>query len=211
MDIDTVNPVPNPAAVSPGVYYIKGSTTANYYTIKPVTVTADQMPVADAGPDQVLGFTFTTNMDAYPPESGSGIWSVDAGTGTFADIIYAKSKVSDLSVGRNEFTWTVTNGACPPVSDKVVIQVNDLMVPSLITPNLDGNNDFLVIQGIESLGKTELIVFDRRGVEVYKNQNYNNDWDGVDIDKNPLPDDTYFYMITTGIGRTMRGFVVIRR
>jgi len=211
MDADTTQRIANPAAVPPGVYYIKGSTTANFYTIKPVNVIADQMPVADAGPDQVLGFTFTANMDAELPESGNGIWSVDAGTGTFSNIQYAKSKVSELSLGRNEFTWTVTNGACPSVSDKVIIQVNDLMVPSLITPNLDGNNDVLVIQGIESLGKTELIVFDRRGVEVYKDQNYNNDWDGVDYDKNPLPDDTYFYMITTGIGRTMRGFVVVRR
>ena len=48
-----------------------------------------------------------------------------------------------------------------------------------------GNNDYFILRGIENLGKTELIVFDRRGVEVYKDQNYNNDWDGVDYNKNP--------------------------
>ncbi len=211
LDADTTQRIANPAAVPAGIYYIKGSTTANFYTIVPVTVTADQMPVADAGPDQVLGYTFTTTMDANLPDNGTGIWSVESGAANFTNINFAKTKVSELALGRNEFTWTVTNGVCPSVSDKVVIQVNDLIIPSLITPNMDGNNDYLIVQGIENLGRTELIVFDRRGVEVYKDDNYSNDWDGVDYDKNPLPDDTYFYMITTGIGRTMRGFVVVRR
>ncbi len=61
MDADTTQRITTPSAVPPGVYYIKGSTTANFYTIKPVTVTADQMPIADAGPDQVLEYTFTHN------------------------------------------------------------------------------------------------------------------------------------------------------
>lgn len=210
-DTTTAQRVPDPRAVPPGTYYIKGSSTANYYTIVPVTVNADQMPVADAGPDQVLEFIFNTTMDALIPEYGTGIWSLESGTGNITDTTNAKSTVTDLSLGRNEFTWTVTNGVCPPVSDKVTLTVNDLTIPTLITPNMDGNNDYLVIRGIENLGRAELVVFDRRGVEVFRDQNYSNNWDGVDYNKDPLPDDTYFYLITTSLGRTMRGFVVVRR
>jgi gliding motility-associated-like protein len=211
MDPDTVQRIPDPTAVSPGIYYIKGRTTANFYTIVPVNVDADEMPVAYAGPDQVLGFTFETVMDAGLPEYGTGIWSVDSGSGVLADISDATTEVTGLSLGRNEFVWTVTNGVCPPVSDRMIIQVNDLTIPSLITPNMDGINDFLIIQGLENLGRTELIIFDRRGVEVYKDQDYNNDWHGIDYDRRLLPDDTYFYQIRTAGGRTMKGFVVIRR
>ncbi|HQH22697.1 MAG TPA: gliding motility-associated C-terminal domain-containing protein [Bacteroidales bacterium] len=211
MDPDTVRRVQDPTAVPPGIYYIKGRTTANFYTVAPVNVRADEMPVADAGPDQVLGYTFKTVMNALQPESGSGMWSVDSGTGVFTAVSDANTEVRGLSLGRNEFVWTVTNGVCPPASDRMVIQVNDLTIPSLITPNMDGINDFLIIQGLENLGKTELIIFDRRGVEVYKDQDYNNDWYGIDYDSRPLPEDTYFYQIRTASGRNMKGFVVIRR
>ncbi|NLN31720.1 MAG: gliding motility-associated C-terminal domain-containing protein, partial [Bacteroidales bacterium] len=205
------NRVEDPTAVPPGIYYILGRTTANFYTIVRVNVNADEMPAADAGPDQMLGFTFETVMNAVPPEAGTGIWTVDSGSGVLADINDAATGVTGLSLGRNEFVWTVTNGVCPPVADRMVIRVDDLMIPSLITPNMDGLNDYLIIQGLENLGRTELIIFDRRGVEVYKDQDYNNDWYGIDYDSRPLPEDTYFYQIRTETGRTMKGFVVIRR
>jgi len=150
-------------------------------------------------------------MDALLPELGSGVWSVETGTGTFASVLYAKSKVTELSPGRNEFIWTVTNGVCPPVSDRVVVTVNDLTIPTLITPNRDGMNDFFILRGIENLGKTELTVFDRRGFRVFETKNYQNDWEGLDYDGNELPEDTYFYMITTANGKSLSGFVVIRR
>ncbi len=70
MDADTTQRITTPSAVPPGVYYIKGNTTANFYTIKPVTVTADQLPVSDAGPDQVLEYNFTTTMDALFTRAG---------------------------------------------------------------------------------------------------------------------------------------------
>jgi len=41
----------------------------------------------------------------------------------------------------------------------------------LITPNGDLINDYFEIRGIESLGKTELAIFDRRGELVFKNSN----------------------------------------
>jgi len=54
--------------------------------------------------------------------------------------------------------------------DSVMITVHDLIIPTLITPNMDGRNDYFVLRGIETLGKTELIVFDRRGAQVYQNR-----------------------------------------
>ena len=71
---------------------------------------------------------------------------------------------------------------------------------------MDGKNDYFVLKGKETLGKTELIVFDRRGLQVYK-----DDWNGVDYNDNPLPDDTYFYTIRTQNGKSISGYIVIRR
>ncbi len=98
--------------------------------------------------------------------------------------------------------------SCPKATDEVIIEVQDLIVPSLITPDMDGKNDYFVLRGITSLGKTELVIFDRRGAKVYWHKNYDNTWNGIDHKSNPLPDDTYFYVIKTESGKSISGFVV---
>jgi gliding motility-associated-like protein len=200
-----------PQAASAGTYYIKGTSTAGYFTIKPVVVTADQLPVAYAGADQVLEYVFGTTLDADIPDAGSGLWELVAGTGNIFNAIDPATPVSGLSTGENVFSWTVTNGACDPVSDLVVITVNNLTVPTLITPNLDGRNDYFVLRGLGTLGRTDLTIFDRRGLKVYENSDYQNDWDGTDYNSNPLPDDTYFYVIRADNGVSISGYIVVRR
>ena len=104
-----------------------------------VLVEVREKPVANAGPDQVLEYVFETTMDAvlaYPYETG--VWSVISGTGRFNDKNYAKTSVDSLSVGINKFLWTVTNKVCPSSSDSVNIEVHDFVIPTLITPNMDG-------------------------------------------------------------------------
>jgi gliding motility-associated-like protein len=68
-----------------------------------------------------------------------------------------------------------------------------------------------VLKGLTTLGKTELLIFDRRGAEVFKNMNYDNKWNGVDYNNKPLPDDTYFYVIKTQNHKPLSGYIVIRR
>jgi gliding motility-associated-like protein len=97
------------------------------------------------------------------------------------------------------------------VQDYVTINVLNLIVPSLITPDMNGLNDFFLLQGIEALGRVELIVFDRRGLLVYENHDYDNLWHGTDYNGNPLPDDTYFYVIKAENGLSLSGYLYIRR
>lgn len=93
----------------------------------------------------------------------------------------------------------------------MVITVNDLVIPTLITPNGDNRNDFFIIRGLESLGRTELKIFDRRGVEVYTNNDYDNTFEGLDYNGNPVQDDTYFYTLRSANGTSMSGYLVIRK
>ena len=179
--------------------------------VKPVSVLVYRIPVANAGPDQVLSFLSETTMAAelaYAYESG--VWSIISGTGEVFDSTYVKTTVTGLSADNNIFLWTVTNGVCPASSDTVVITVNEILIPTLITPNMDGKNDYFVVNGSEYLGRIELVIFDRRGNQAYKNDNYDNLWNGVDHNGKPLPDDTYFYVIKTENRKSMKGFVVIK-
>jgi len=200
-----------PQTATAGTYYIMGTSTAGYYTIKPVVVTADEIPVADAGDDQTLEYLFGTTLSARIPEIGTGMWALVSGTGDLFNATAYSTQVSGLSVGENVFSWTVTNGACDPVTDLIVVMVNNLIVPTLITPNQDGRNDFFVLRGRETLGRTELIIIDRRGLKVYENNDYQDDWNGLDYNSNPLPDDTYFWIIRAENGVTRSGYIVVRQ
>jgi len=177
-----------------------------------INVDVRVQPVANAGPDQVLDFVFETNFEGTPLGANqTGEWTIVAGEGVIADLHSAVSRVSGLSLEKNSFLWTVTNGVCPASSDTVHIRVNNLIIPTLITPNLDGNNDFFVIRGLETIGKSSLTVFNRWGARVYENDDYDNSWEGVDDRENPLQDDTYFYVLKSREGRTFKGYVVIKR
>jgi gliding motility-associated-like protein len=201
-----------PSIATDGTYYIKGTTSDGFFTVKPITVTVYQTPLANAGPDQVLSHTFVTTMNAQLTNNyETGIWSVISGSAEFSNDTMAKTKVSGLSVGKNTFLWTVTNGVCSISIDTVFISVSNLIVPTLITPNMDGKNDYFILKGSETVGRMEIIIFDRRGVQVYKNINYDNSWNGVDYNGKPLSDDTYFYIVKTDNGPTEKGYVVIRR
>jgi len=180
--------------------------------VSPVTVTALQHPTANAGPDQELTFVFTATLDAAEPgENATGTWSVQEGTGTFTDPNNAKTTVTDLSQGENLLLWTVSNSVCPPATDELLITVKKIVIPSLITPDMDLKNDYFELRGIEVLGKVELTVFDRRGALVFENLNYDNLWHGTNYNGEPLPDDTYFYIIKAENGLSLSGYLYIRR
>ncbi len=211
-DIQATIPLTTPSAAPQGTYYIRATIPGGCSAVSPVTVTALNDPVADAGPDQTLTFLFSTRLNAATPDIySSGSWSVVTGNGEFADPGDPKSSVSKLALGENLLRWTVSNMACDPVYDEVMITVRNVIIPSLITPDMDGLNDYFVVRGIEALGKVELTVFDRRGVLVYEDHDYNNRWHGTNYNGEPLPDDTYFYLLKTEEGFSTSGYLYIRR
>ncbi len=71
-----------------------------------------------------------------------------------------------------------------------------------LTPNGDGKNDYLVIDGMEASPNNTLEIFDRNGILVYYKANYTNEFNGVAntkrvIKKNDgLPSGIYFYLAT---------------
>jgi gliding motility-associated-like protein len=205
-------PYNTPSQATAGTWYIKGTTSLGCYGIQPVRVEVYPEPEAHAGPDQILKYKFDSQLDAnYPDEYSTGKWSIISGSGTFSDDTEAKTYIENLAVGRNILMWRMDNKVCPPAEDYIVIMVNDLVIPTLIIPDMDGRNDYFILEGIESLGKTEIVIFDRRGMLVYKNDNYDNSWYGLDNKGHPLPGDTYFYVFRSETGFSNSGFIVVKR
>ena len=196
-------------------------TTSGSYTVKiidnsgcvsaaavPAVVTVNRKPEAEAGPDQELTFVFETRMEAVLAASEKGEWSLISGTGHIKDNHSPTTIVTDLSLGENIFLWKVGIGDCED-SSKVKITVNDLFIPSVITPDGDGKNDYFKISEYD--GKVRLIIINQWGIEEYTNENYSNDWDGRNNKGRELPTDTYFYILKFENSTIRKGSVLIKR
>jgi len=119
--------------------------------------------------------------------------------------------------GKDWFTYTVCSIICPDKCATATINVNvitdeNCMAPNLITPNSDGLNDSFIVPCTGLYPGSELIVFNRWGQEVYRNQDYRNDWYGT-YKERPLPVGTYFYqLLLNNEDRTkLQGHVYVQR
>jgi len=171
-------------------------------------ISVNAEPVANSGPDQELKFIFETYMNAELSAPVTGEWSLISGSGHMSDFQSPTTRVTELTTGENKFLWTVRHGNCE-ASAEVKITVHDLFIPSVITPNGDGKNDYYKISEMRS--RVELIIFNRWGNEEYSNSNYLNDWDGRNDNGKELPNDTYFYVLKFDNGKVKKGSVLIKR
>ena len=86
-----------------------------------------------------------------------------------------------------------------------------------ITPNGDGRNDVLIIPNFPKCNVTRMAIriFNRWGNAVYENSEYGNEWDGKNNDGSPLPEGTYYYVLSlkTNDGKdyVIKNFVEIIR
>lgn len=81
----------------------------------------------------------------------------------------------------------------------------EIMVPNIITPNNDDKNECLYVQGLENLSNS-FQVYSRWGEEVFKAENYKNDWC-----PNELSDGTYYYHLKVDGCPDNKGMIYIVR
>ncbi|WP_316841718.1 gliding motility-associated C-terminal domain-containing protein [Pedobacter gandavensis] len=117
-------------------------------------------------------------------------------TGQLVNTARAISATGTPEVNSNTVSTTVDNA--------------DFIIPNIITPNGDGNNDTFKIKGLENYSGTQVTIFNRWGNEVYRSDNYNNDWDGSQLNEG-----TYYYLILrrekSGSTTSFKGWLFIKR
>ncbi len=108
------------------------------------------------------------------------------------------------------------NGCTSTDNALVTVLPYCLKVMDAFTPNGDGQNDRWIVtnNGGSCTKQVFATVFNRYGNVVYKNENYQNNWDGTYSGK-PVPDGTYYYVITyrliNGNNVVLKGDVTILR
>lgn len=96
----------------------------------------------------------------------------------------------------------ITFGNVPIPTDTFVVN-NPTLGNYFLSPNGDGVNDFLVIDGLEESPNNSLHIFNRFGQKVFEKINYTNEFTGYSNMNNfvisrdtGLPEGVYYYMVT---------------
>ena len=103
-----------------------GNATCNAATDTMLVTISHTSTKANAGPDKTICGVTSTTISANAPTVGTGKWTVVSGTATITDPNAATTTVTGLTTPGAFYTfrWTITNTACIPSSDDVVITVD---------------------------------------------------------------------------------------
>ncbi|MBI2967830.1 MAG: gliding motility-associated C-terminal domain-containing protein [Bacteroidetes bacterium] len=172
-----------------------------------VSVTFNPVPTAFAGVDATISLG---NAVVLNGSSGDTIeWSPS--TGLSSDNIPTPVATP---VVNTTYTITVTNQyGCSDDDDVTITVVTDYnFTPvGVITPDGNGTNDTWIIDNIEFYKNCDVMVFNRYGNIVFRMTGYDNSWKG-DYNGGPLPDGTYYYLITCPDNESVkRGVITILR
>jgi len=168
--------------------------TADFYA-KPGVVLVQNPSISFI--DQSTGASYW-DWNFGDPESGAGNTSTD-------------QNPSHTYSGEGIYNVLLTvanyNNTCFDTTMKQV-QVVNIVIPNVFTPNSDGVNDCFHIVNIEKVTDSHLMIFNRWGNLIFEKDGYQNDWDGKNA-----PDGVYYYILDFHILKNdeMTGTVTIIR
>jgi len=164
------------------------------------------LPTANAGIDSNISLGSWIYLD------GSGGITYDWWPNTVSDTTLSNPTVSPTTDTQYILTVSDLNGCMD--KDTVMIYVKEdynLTIPTLITPNGDGFNDFWMIKNINLYPENEVIIFNRDGQKIFGMTGYDNSWEGK-YNGNLVTDGTYYFVLKfTDTGKVLKGAITVLR
>lgn len=200
------------------VYEAQNLTIASVYDVNGCPADADsiygEILVTDRKPSPTVTYTSGKNIDLIGTISESGNtceWKLASPYADYdAEITNSQSEEAILTTNMNglialDFIETNNDGAaCPDTATLYVYIDQPLFAPDGFSPNGDGINDYLVIEGLPA--ENHVMVCDAKGQVVFEQDNYRNDWSADGLD------DGYYVCIYKGNGtKTIKQTLVIKR
>jgi gliding motility-associated-like protein len=177
-----------------------------------------RIPKGIQGSDNVIKNDTLVNNIAVKVKIKSGVKNGSLNFNTDGSFSYIPPAIF---TGKESFIYEVCYEDCPTSCDNATVNIDvlsgrrDADVPTnIITPNGDGVNDNLIIDGFDENSpnnQSEMTIYNQWGNIVYQAKPYKNDWSGKFKD-NPLPDGTYYYIFLKEPTATpMKSFITIIR
>lgn len=222
---NTTDTLKNPTCFydTAGVYTVKlivWSPTKTDSIIKTNYIIVRQKPIADfiikPNPDYYLNDTLILASYYYYIADNSFEDSLtykykwDFNTGVFIDstqkLVYRFSKAGNFNIGM----IINANYGCVDTVYKSIDVTDDLIVPTVFTPNGDGVNDVFYIRTNGNTYYT-IEIYSRYGTIVYKYTAKEIYWDGRTSAGKEVEDGTYYYVISSENGQSKAGYFLLNR
>jgi gliding motility-associated-like protein len=205
-DLGTNDPTITYTTVTKSIWYrstVKNGLCPQDTTAAAIIAVYNTKP-ADAGPD----ITITKYESTMLSGKGTGQPAWNNG-GSLNDSLIFNPAAKPLV--NTTYVLTITDEHGCTSSDSVRVRVF-VPIPTAITPNGDGLNDFFEIDKIDQYLNNSLRVFDRWGIEVYNASPYKNDWNGKSMQGAELADGVYYYVFDYGTGeKPVTNYIYIKR
>ncbi|MDP4952577.1 MAG: gliding motility-associated C-terminal domain-containing protein, partial [Flavobacteriales bacterium] len=184
------------------------------------TVLVPEAPIALADVYEVVaGDPVDLEVQLNDPESefAVSIYMLDVpnfGTWNVAGGDYVEYRPEIDFFGEDQFIYARCYDDCPQRCDTALVTIDVdpfLGIPDIITPNGDGVNDALRIEGLDRVPEHRLIIHNRWGSIIFEAENYQNDWEGT-FNGERVSSGTYFFtFIDTARQKTMKqGYITIQ-
>ncbi|MBK1442691.1 gliding motility-associated C-terminal domain-containing protein, partial [Parapedobacter sp. ISTM3] len=223
-----VQPAATTAAMEtsgPGSYAVVlgGGESDNYafaYSGGTLTITKANQAITFNAPTEVTRDAGTVQLD------------VAASSGLPVSLTVDDEQVATLEgntlhihrLGTVRITATQTGDANHEAAEAVTVTVRvvdpasnfPIRVHQAVSPNGDGINEFLMIEGIRDYRSNRVSIFNRNGTVVWEASGYDNDrvaFRGIGTGQQLLPAGTYFYIVEIGTGsgtEYRKGYFVLR-
>jgi len=184
------NPI---ATVNTNTPFTVTATLGSCTATKIVNVNIKPNPVISAGANQTIVEGDVAQLTGTLTGFASSIAWTPAATLTNANTLTPTA----TPLLTTTYTLTVRdNNSCTSTANTTVTVIPYCVQPmDAFTPNGDGINDkWVVTKGTGCISTIQVAVYNRYGGQVYKNDNYQNNWDGTYSGKS-VADGTYYYQI----------------
>ena len=156
-------------------------------------IVVNPSPIIDAGDDVSIeekeNFLINATSDGEYIYEWTPIEGLDTST-----ILTPTLSISETTV----YTLKATNSHNCIANDEIEITTipqSKLVIYNVVTPNGNGKNDTWSVNNPDLISGCKVSVYNRWGTLIYQTDNYNNEWDATK-DGTPLPDGTYYYVIS---------------
>jgi gliding motility-associated-like protein len=140
--------------------------------------------------------------------SNNWTWTAILGNAVIDNDLTLFPSFSSMPLGQNSFELVAKNGDCAAYdtlnifvygNESEFCNTKPIFIPEGFSPNGDGSYDVFKILNLNGLN-ADVKIFNRWGILVYSNENYQNDWTGIAnqglvVYGEELPAGTYFYII----------------
>jgi gliding motility-associated-like protein len=190
IDYGSCSQAPYPKVISLGISVTANTNIPNY-------------TINSSNGDNVLKNVTSTILTCSPIIAGNTYqWFKDGNLQSETTSVYTTDEPGDYKLIIKDQFCTYE------AQKKLKLLVLGGVIPNMVSPNGDGDNDFWKIPG-ENIGtNTNVTIIDSNGKTVLKTDNYNNDWPQTSIDFDAI-NPVYYYIITPLNGIVHKGTITI--